>query len=109
MLKDLDKKYFHIIDTETREIEKIHNPHNLFEKVLYNDEEIDYNNYDVSKFDSKFVKVVVVNKNDGFTFDRFIDRIQNQSIHELKISENLMSLWVRMLMIKIYELKIQQN
>ncbi len=83
-----DKKYFHIIDTETREIEKIHNPHNLFEKVLYNDEEMDYNSYDVSKFDSKFVKVVVVNKNDGFTFDRFIDRIQNRDIHELKISEN---------------------
>jgi len=83
-----DKKYFHIIDTETREIEKIHNPYTLFEKIVYNDEKIDYNNYDVSNLDKKFVKVVVVNKSDTFIFDRFIDRIQNQNIHELKIAEN---------------------
>ena len=31
-----DKKGFHILDTETRELEKIHNPHTLFKKVLYN-------------------------------------------------------------------------
>lgn len=83
-----DKKYFHIIDTETREIEKIHNPHTLFEKIVYNDEKVDYNTYDVSHLDNKFVKVAVVNKTDAFVFDRFIDRIQNQDIYELKIAEN---------------------
>jgi hypothetical protein len=30
----------------------------------------------------------VVNKSDSFVFDRFIDRIQSQSIYELKIAEN---------------------
>jgi len=49
---------------------------------------MDYNNYDVSNLDKKFVKVVVVNKSDTFVFDRFIDRIQNQDIYELKIAEN---------------------
>ena len=83
-----DKKYFHIVDTETREIEKIHNPHTLFEKIVYNDDKVDYNNYDVSHLDNKFVKVAVVNKTDAFVFDRFIDRIQNQDIFELKIAEN---------------------
>jgi hypothetical protein len=83
-----DKKYFHIVDTETREVQKIHNPYTLFEKIVYNDEQIDYNNYDVSNLDKKFVKVVVVNKSDTFLFDRFIDRIQNRDIHELKIAEN---------------------
>jgi hypothetical protein len=29
-----------------------------------------------------------VNKSDLFTFDRFIDRIQSQKIHDLKIAEN---------------------
>ena len=82
-----DPKFFHIIDTETRQVEKIRNNNTLFEKVVYNDEEIDYNNYnkDLSK---KFVKVVVANKTDPFTFDRFIDYIQNQDIYELKIAEN---------------------
>ena len=83
-----DKKYFHVIDTETRKIEKILNPHTLFHKVLYNDDKMDYNNYDVSQCEQKFVKVVVVNKKDTFLFDRFIDRIQNENIHELKIAEN---------------------
>jgi hypothetical protein len=83
-----DPKFFHVIDTETREIEKIRNPHTLFEKIVYNDDKMDYNNYDVSNLDKKFVKVVVVNKSDTFVFDRFIDRIQNQDIYELKIAEN---------------------
>ena len=84
-----DPKYFHIVDTESREVEMIRNPHTLFQKVLYNDEEIDYNSYnDMEKFDNKFVKVVVINRKDQFMFDRFIDRVQNRNIHELKIAEN---------------------
>ena len=82
-----DAKYFHILDTETREMKKIRNPHTLFEKILYNDEEIDYNNYN-KDLTNKFVKVIVVNKTDPFIFDRFIDNIQNQKIYELKIAEN---------------------
>lgn len=83
-----DPKYFHVVDTETREVEKIQNPYTLFEKVVYNDDETDYNTIDTAKFAKKFVKVVVVNKKDQFVFDRFIDRIQNEDIHELKIAEN---------------------
>ena len=83
-----DPKYFHVIDTETREVEKIKNPHTLFHKIVYNDTEMEYNNYNTSNLGSKFVKVVVVNKTDTFSFDRFIDRIQNEDIHELKIAEN---------------------
>ena len=82
-----DPKHFHILDTETREMTKIRNPHTLFEKILYNDEEIDYNNYN-KDLTNKFVKVIVVNKTDPFIFDRFIDNIQNQKIYELKIAEN---------------------
>jgi hypothetical protein len=44
--------------------------------------------YDVSQLDNKFVKIIVVNKNDLFTFDRFVDRIQSRKIHELKIADN---------------------
>ena len=82
-----DAKYFHILDTETREMIKIRNPYTLFEKILYNDEEMDYNNYN-KDLTNKFVKVIVVNKTDPFMFDRFIDNIQNQKIYELKIAEN---------------------
>jgi len=83
-----DPKYFHILDTETREIEKILNPHTLYHKIYYDDKKQDYVDFDTSILRDKFVMVVVVNKSDGFIFDRFVDRIQNEKIHELKIAEN---------------------
>ena len=82
-----DPKYFHILDTETRELTPVRNPNTLYKKVFYNDEKIDYNNYDTSSLVDKFVKLIVVKKTDPFLFDRFVDRIQNEDIHELKIAE----------------------
>lgn len=83
-----DKKYFHILDTNTRELTPINNPHTLFHRIHYDDTNRDYMDYDVSGLDNKFVKIVVINKTNQFTFDRFVDRIQNKKIHELKIAEN---------------------
>ena len=83
-----DNKYFHIVDTETREVQKIKNNYTLYEKILYDDNKIDYNSMELQHLDKKFVKVVVVNKKDQFVFDRFVDRIQNRDIYELKIAEN---------------------
>jgi DNA repair exonuclease SbcCD nuclease subunit len=83
-----DNKYFHIIDTKTRELTPIRNPLTMFEKVLYDDKQMDYNSqYDTTKLQDKFVKVVVVNKSDPYLFDKFIDKIQNSGPHELKIAE----------------------
>jgi hypothetical protein len=83
-----DKKYFHVLDTETRELTAIHNPHTLFNRIYYDDSKLDYNDYNTQDLDGKFVKIVVVNKQNQFTFDRFVDRIQSRKIHELKIQEN---------------------
>jgi hypothetical protein len=83
-----DKKYFHILDTDTRELTAIHNPHTLFYRIRYDDTSNDYLHYPLDDVEGKFVKVQVINKSDSFTFDRFIDRIQNRNIHELKIAEN---------------------
>jgi DNA repair exonuclease SbcCD nuclease subunit len=82
-----DSKYFHVLDTTTREITPIRNPYTLHTKVVYNDEKTDYNTVDVSNLDYQFVKVVVQKKQDFFGFDRFIDRITQRPIHELKIAE----------------------
>jgi DNA repair exonuclease SbcCD nuclease subunit len=83
-----DPKHFHVLDTETRELTPVRNPYTIFEKIVYNDKEIDYNTYTLKDLSKKFVKVVVVNKSDQFTFERFLDRIQSQDIYELKIAEN---------------------
>ena len=83
-----DPKYFHILDTETRVLTAVRNPHTLFHRIYYNDVETDYLHYDLGDIEGKFIKLVVINKSDTFVFDRFVDRIQNRQIHELKIAEN---------------------
>ena len=81
-----DKKYFHVLDTETRDVWAIPNPHTLFKKVVYNDTKYDYNR--IPDFSGHFVKVVVVNKTKPQMFDAFIDKLQDQNLHDLKIAEN---------------------
>ena len=83
-----EDKFFHVFDTDTRELLPVRNPVTLFERIYYDDEKHNYNEMDLDHLDNKFVKVVVINKSDTFTFDRFLDRIQSRKIHDLKIQEN---------------------
>jgi hypothetical protein len=83
-----DPKFFHILDTETRELTPVRNPITMFQKIVYNDEKIDYNSIDVEQYRHKFIKVLVVNKTDLYQFDKFIDRLQGVETYELKIAEN---------------------
>lgn len=84
-----DKKHFHVLDTETRELTAVHNPVTIYEKIYYDHDKIgDWKFKDLRHLDNKFVKVIVVNKGSALEFERFIDRIQQQKIHELKIAED---------------------
>ena len=83
-----DPKYFHVLDTETREIEAIRNPITIFKKVVYDDTKTDYDKVDVSQFAKQFIKLIVINKNDLYMFDKFIDRLQSIDTYELKIAES---------------------
>lgn len=89
-----DPKYFHVLDTDTRELTSVQNSVTLFEKVYYDDTGKTPWAVkspvvtDVRYLDNKFVKVIVVNKSDPKLFERFIDRITSRKIHELKIAEN---------------------
>ncbi len=82
-----DNKYFHVVDTETRELTPVRNPLTIFKKIFYDDTQADFTQYKVDTLENQFVKVVVVNKSDPFVFDKFIDRVQQVKIHELKIAE----------------------
>jgi DNA repair exonuclease SbcCD nuclease subunit len=88
-----DPKYFHVLDTDTREVIPVQNTITLFQKIYYDDvnaEKAEFN-YRVGKLpdiDNKFVKLVVVNKSDPKLFEFFVDRIQSKRVHELKIAEN---------------------
>ena len=84
-----DNKYFHILDTETRELLPVRNPITIFEKIYYDAESGEnYKFKDLSYLDNKFVKVIVVNRGDTYEFEKFIDRVQQQKVHELKIADD---------------------
>lgn len=73
-----DEKYFHIFDTETTEMSPIHNPLTMFEKVFYDDTKETFesiSNQDFSKYTDKFVKVIVVNKDNPYWFDSMVDKL----------------------------------
>jgi len=83
-----DKKYFHILDTDTRELTAIENPITIFEKILYDDTTSKQALTKVSHLDNKFVKVIVINKSKPAEFEKFIDRINSKKIYGLQIAEN---------------------
>ena len=83
-----DPKYFHTLNTDTRELTPVLSPVTIFEKIYYDDTDTNYETMNLDYLNGKFVKVIVVNKTDQYMFERFIDRIQNRKILELKIQEN---------------------
>jgi len=84
-----DPKGFHIFDTETRELERIVNPYNIFSKIYYDDTVSAFDdNHDMSAYKNKYVKLVVVNKKDLFQFDRFVDKLLAADCHDVKIVED---------------------
>ena len=88
-----DTKGFHVFDTDTRTLEFIPNERNIFEKIHYNDKNTDYSQVDISKYDKKFVKVFVENRDDYYAFDKFLDRLYNDiNVWDLKVVEDFSDL-----------------
>jgi len=84
-----DPKYWHVVDTETRELLPIRNDLCIFKKLVYDDTKDDgSNNMAVSGVNGTFVKVIVAAKKDPFAFDKYIDQISAQDPFDLKIVEN---------------------
>jgi|TARA_B100000282_G_scaffold296513_1_gene278714 hypothetical protein len=86
-----DEKYFHIFDTETTEISPIHNPIKMFEKIMYDDTEESFesiSNQDYSKYENKFVKVIVVNKENPYWFDAMLDKLHKANPLHLSVVDD---------------------
>lgn len=84
-----DPKYFHILDLSNGNLESIHNHITLFTKIVYDDKNFDYNNFDYDILNGQFVKVIVTNKTDYKAFDKFIMNIQLRNIYDLKIHDSV--------------------
>jgi DNA repair exonuclease SbcCD nuclease subunit len=79
---------FHLFDTETLEHTPVNNPYRIHHIVYYSD--TDYQLFDARQLENKIVKVVVRNKSDTKKFEKFIDKLYNANVAELKIVENFM-------------------
>lgn len=123
------KRGFHVLDTKTRRLKHIKNPHTIFHKLEYEDSDLtidDVNGLDLTSLTNTYVKVVVKSKNNPYIFDAFIDRLQQANPADLKIVEmsafaldegtvwddipdslSLMKRWIEESTIKVDKKKVQ--
>ena len=90
-----DERGFHIYDTETRQLEFIKNPLQMFYKIQYNDDELFYNdlvNADYSHLTNKYVKIVVEKRNNSFLFDTLLDTLTKVNPLEVSVVEDFSDL-----------------
>jgi len=81
-----DPRGFHIIDTETLEVERYDNPHTLFEIVYYNDESPQL--FNATPYKDKHVKLIVKKKSSDTRLEKVIDKLYMAGVHDLKVLEN---------------------
>lgn len=81
-----DTRGFHIFDTETLEHVSIDNPYKLFHNIYY--EDTPYQTFNSSQYQNKIVKVIVRKKSKQKDFEKFLDKLYESGIQELKIIEN---------------------
>ena len=81
-----DPRGFTIFDTKTLEHFHVDNPYRLFYNIYYND--TPHQLFDVSQYENKIVKVVVRKKTSTKDFEKFIDKLYEVGVSDLKIVEN---------------------
>jgi len=81
-----DSRGFHIFDTETLEKTPINNPYRLFYNIYY--EDTDYQTFDTREYENKIVRVIVRKKTDTKKFEKFVDKLYQSNVFELKVVEN---------------------
>ena len=81
-----DPRGFHIFDTETLTHTPVNNPYKLFYNIYY--EDTNYKLFDAREYEDKIVKVIVRYKSSVKDFEKFIDKLYQVGVQDLKIVEN---------------------
>ena len=58
----------------------------MFYKIVY--EDTPYQTFDAREYEGKIVKVIVRKKSDTKQFEKFIDKLYNANVAEIKVVEN---------------------
>lgn len=80
-----DQKGFHIFDTDTKELEFVPNPYQMFHRIIWDNGTIEK---DLEKFRNTYVKVVVTNKKSLIDFDNFLKRLDKVNPIACNVVEN---------------------
>jgi DNA repair exonuclease SbcCD nuclease subunit len=87
-----DVRGFHVFDTETYELEFIENPHQIFQKIFYNDVAENYQDVmsrDFSHYKDMYIKIVVQQKTNPYQFDQLIECLQKFGPCDISIVESV--------------------
>lgn len=90
-----DQKGFHILDTNTRELEFIPNTLPMFCKIHYNDLDKQMSDVlvdDFSIYKNCITKVIVTNKTNPYWFDLFIEKLEGSGVSEIQVVDDHLNL-----------------
>ena len=88
------RRGFHVFDTETRELERIDNPFQVFHKIEYDDADMtidDVANLDTSNIKDAYIKVIVKNRTNPYIHDLFLNRLANEGAADVKSIEDTLN------------------
>lgn len=87
-----EKKYFHVLDTDTLELTAIENTDKIFIKLTYNDSEKGYAKVveaeNFSRLKNKIVKIIVTSKANAVLFDKFLEKITEAQPSDISIIDD---------------------
>jgi len=87
-----DVRGFHLYDVQNFELEFIPNPNDMFFKVVYDDSVQNSEQVDYSYVTDRYVKVIVLNKNDPYRFDKFMEHLYSVNPTDVTIIEDVIDL-----------------
>ena len=83
-----ETKGFHVLDTETKELDFIENKNKIF--YILNSEDINSTD-DFSYLEHKYIKLIVSTKTDKKTVDAIVSKIENSNPYDLNVLEDFTS------------------
>lgn len=86
---------FHVFDTETREMIKIENPHRMFHKIDYDDEDMtieEIASLDTSMLKDTYIKVIIKNRTNAYLYDLFMSKLNDEGAADVKAIDDALNL-----------------
>lgn len=89
------RRGFHILDTETRDLEFIENPFKVFHKLEYDDTDMtieDIAHIDTTNIKDAYIKVIVKNRTNPYIHDLFITKLTDGGAADVKSIEDTLNI-----------------